>query len=217
MPDDLAKKITKLIRDEFSKVKSQIQGDELRVTSKSRDDLQATMALLKDFEVADGGVALRVGVDLGVGVIDPVHPRPLEDGLCTDLEGPLRGARFDLQALPRVRVAVALGGFAYDHALRIYRGRGLPVPVPKPRFGHGREVDLGPDGPVVLLPPRWRAALTKISNANPQQRDYNWGTVELVRWSSTDGVPLAFRIAELFGLAIEQVFVSPTQHQSRGF
>jgi uncharacterized protein YajQ (UPF0234 family) len=28
-------------------VKSQIQGDELRVSSKSRDDLQATMALLK--------------------------------------------------------------------------------------------------------------------------------------------------------------------------
>jgi len=28
-------------------------------------------------------------------------------------------------------------------------------------------------------------------------------------------LPLAFRIAELFGLSIEQVFVSPTQHQSR--
>jgi cyclic-di-GMP-binding protein len=43
-----AKKITKLIRDEGPKsVKAQIQGDELRVTSKSRDDLQETMALLK--------------------------------------------------------------------------------------------------------------------------------------------------------------------------
>ena len=30
-------------------------------------------------------------------------------------------------------------------------------------------------------------------------------------------LPLAFRIAELFGLAIEQVFVSPTQHQSKAF
>ena len=51
---DLAKKINKLIRDEAPKsVKSQIQGDELRVSSKSRDDLQATMALLKDFEEAD--------------------------------------------------------------------------------------------------------------------------------------------------------------------
>ncbi|KAD4060264.1 YajQ family cyclic di-GMP-binding protein [Arthrobacter yangruifuii] len=51
---DQAKKINKLIRDEGPKgVKSQIQGDELRVSSKSRDDLQATMALLKgaDLEV----------------------------------------------------------------------------------------------------------------------------------------------------------------------
>jgi cyclic-di-GMP-binding protein len=51
-----AKKISKVIRDEAPKsVKSQIQGDELRVQSKSRDDLQATMALLKgkdDLEVA---------------------------------------------------------------------------------------------------------------------------------------------------------------------
>ncbi|WP_313816155.1 YajQ family cyclic di-GMP-binding protein [Citricoccus sp.] len=49
-----AKKISKLIRDEGPKsVKAAIQGDELRVSSKSRDDLQATMAMLKDFEDAD--------------------------------------------------------------------------------------------------------------------------------------------------------------------
>ena len=43
-----AKKVSKLIRDEGPKsVKAQIQGDELRVTSKSRDDLQSTMAILK--------------------------------------------------------------------------------------------------------------------------------------------------------------------------
>lgn len=43
-----AKKLNKLIRDEGPKsVKSQIQGDELRVQSKSRDDLQAVIALLK--------------------------------------------------------------------------------------------------------------------------------------------------------------------------
>jgi hypothetical protein len=50
-----AKKISKIIRDESPKtVKSQIQGEELRVQSKSRDDLQSTMALLKgkDLEVA---------------------------------------------------------------------------------------------------------------------------------------------------------------------
>lgn len=52
---DDAKKISKVIRDEGPKsVKSQIQGDELRVQSKSRDDLQAVIALLKgkDLDVA---------------------------------------------------------------------------------------------------------------------------------------------------------------------
>lgn len=49
-----AKKINKQIRDEAPKsVKSSIQGDELRVSSKSRDDLQDTIALLKNFEDAD--------------------------------------------------------------------------------------------------------------------------------------------------------------------
>ena len=50
-----AKKIAKIIRDEGPKsVKSQIQGDELRVTSKSRDDLQGIQRLLKeqDLDVA---------------------------------------------------------------------------------------------------------------------------------------------------------------------
>lgn len=43
-----AKEISKIIREEAPKtVKSQIQGEELRVSSKSRDDLQATIALLK--------------------------------------------------------------------------------------------------------------------------------------------------------------------------
>ncbi len=43
-----AKKITKLVRDEGPKgVKTQITGDEVRVTSKSRDDLQAVITLLK--------------------------------------------------------------------------------------------------------------------------------------------------------------------------
>ena len=43
-----AKKVTKLIREEGPKgVKTQITGDEVRATSKSRDDLQAVQALLK--------------------------------------------------------------------------------------------------------------------------------------------------------------------------
>ena len=50
-----AKKISKLIRDEGPKgVKAQIQGDELRVSSKKRDDLQAVQALVKaqDYDFA---------------------------------------------------------------------------------------------------------------------------------------------------------------------
>ena len=44
-----AKKVAKFLRDDGPKsLKTQIQGDELRVTSKSRDDLQAAMALVKD-------------------------------------------------------------------------------------------------------------------------------------------------------------------------
>ncbi|MEY4000300.1 MAG: hypothetical protein RIS80_712 [Actinomycetota bacterium] len=47
-----AKKISKIIREEGPKsVKSQIQGDELRVQSKSRDDLQDTIALLKSSDL----------------------------------------------------------------------------------------------------------------------------------------------------------------------
>lgn len=49
---DQAKKITKLIRDEGPKgIKATIQGDELRVSSKSRDDLQDVIALLKSSEL----------------------------------------------------------------------------------------------------------------------------------------------------------------------
>ena len=44
-----AKKVSKLIRDEGPKgVKVQVQGDELRVSSKKRDDLQAVIALVKE-------------------------------------------------------------------------------------------------------------------------------------------------------------------------
>ena len=44
-----AKKVSKLIRDEFGKtVKPVIQGDELRVSSKSKDDLQAVQQMIRD-------------------------------------------------------------------------------------------------------------------------------------------------------------------------
>ena len=46
--DELAKKITKLIRDEFPKVKSQIQGDAVRVSGSSKDMLQGAIKLLRE-------------------------------------------------------------------------------------------------------------------------------------------------------------------------
>lgn len=51
---DNAKKITALIRDNYPKAKSQIQGDAVRVTSSSKDDLQNVMLLLRtqDFDFA---------------------------------------------------------------------------------------------------------------------------------------------------------------------
>jgi cyclic-di-GMP-binding protein len=56
LSQESAKKIAKIIRDEGPKsVKTQVTGDELRVSAKSRDDLQAVIALLKgqdDLDVA---------------------------------------------------------------------------------------------------------------------------------------------------------------------
>ena len=48
LPEDIAKKITKLLRDEFPKAKGQIQGGTVRVSSKSKDELQSVIARLKE-------------------------------------------------------------------------------------------------------------------------------------------------------------------------
>ncbi len=50
LPEDVAKKLTKLIRDEFPKVKSQIQGDAVRVSGKSKDDLQRVIGRLRQLD-----------------------------------------------------------------------------------------------------------------------------------------------------------------------
>ena len=48
--ETLAKKIQKLIRDEFPKVKSQIQGDAVRVSGKSKDELQRVIGRLRELD-----------------------------------------------------------------------------------------------------------------------------------------------------------------------
>lgn len=52
LDQEKAKKITALLREQFPKVKAQIQGEEIRVTSSKKDELQAVMQLLEaqDFD-----------------------------------------------------------------------------------------------------------------------------------------------------------------------
>ena len=52
LPDDLARKLVKQIRDEFPKVQPRIQGDAIRVASKSRDELQKVIAMLRELDEA---------------------------------------------------------------------------------------------------------------------------------------------------------------------
>jgi cyclic-di-GMP-binding protein len=54
IPQEMGKQITKLIREEFKKVQGSIQGDAVRISAKSKDDLQIVMQRLKqeDYPVA---------------------------------------------------------------------------------------------------------------------------------------------------------------------
>ena len=48
MDKDMSRKIVKMIKDKKLKVQAQIQGEQVRVTGKKRDDLQAVMAMLRE-------------------------------------------------------------------------------------------------------------------------------------------------------------------------
>jgi cyclic-di-GMP-binding protein len=52
LPDDLARKLVKLIRDEFPKVQPRVQGDAIRVVGKSRDELQKVIVRLRELDEA---------------------------------------------------------------------------------------------------------------------------------------------------------------------
>jgi len=79
----------------------------------------------------------------GRGAPPANKPTPSERDAC----GPWLDREMTL--LPRLRVLVALGQFAYAQTLRILSGRGCEVPRPRPRFGHGVEVN-PTGGPTVL-------------------------------------------------------------------
>ena len=50
LPEDVAKRITRLIRDEFPKSKGSIQGDAVRISGKSKDELQRIMTRLRELD-----------------------------------------------------------------------------------------------------------------------------------------------------------------------
>lgn len=50
LPEEVAKRISKLIRDEFPKCKAQIQGEAVRVSGKSKDDLQRVITRLRELD-----------------------------------------------------------------------------------------------------------------------------------------------------------------------
>jgi hypothetical protein len=56
LPDDLARKLVKQIRDEFPKVQPRIQGDAIRVAGKSKDELQRVIGWIRE---RDEGVPLQ--------------------------------------------------------------------------------------------------------------------------------------------------------------
>jgi hypothetical protein len=50
LPEEVAKRISKLIRDEFPKCKAQIQGEAVRVSGKNKDDLQRVIVRLRELD-----------------------------------------------------------------------------------------------------------------------------------------------------------------------
>lgn len=90
---------------------------------------------------ADDGLELRgVYITAAVRCAPPGNkPTPEERRNCRPY------LERELDSLEGTRVIVALGGFAFNQLLRIFRDRGVEIVRPAPRFGHGVEVALGED------------------------------------------------------------------------
>lgn len=95
----------------------------------------------------DGLILTNAFITASVRCAPPANrPRPEERDNCR----PFLEREFD-HFLPIVRCVVTLGGYAWDHVLRVLRDRGAGIPSPKPRFGHGAELASGTgDGPTLL-------------------------------------------------------------------
>jgi uracil-DNA glycosylase family 4 len=75
----------------------------------------------------------------------------------------------EISALDRLRVAVCLGSFAWDGALRALALAGHAAPRPRPRFGHRAEADVGPYRLVGCFHPSQQNTFT--GKLSPQMMD----------------------------------------------
>jgi uracil-DNA glycosylase len=89
---------------------------------------------------AGDGLALSgVWITAAVRCAPPQNrPAPAERDAC------LPWSVRELELLPGIRLAVCLGAFAWDAALRLRAALGAPPVRPRPRFGHGAELGGGP-------------------------------------------------------------------------
>ncbi len=101
-------------------------------------------------------------------------PTPAERDACR----PFLERELDLLDVkgPGIRAVVALGQFAYDHSMRLFRDRGAAVPRPKPRFGHGRRVVLAGANTVGRFP---RCDVELIASYHPSQQNTFTGKLTL--------------------------------------
>jgi dipeptidyl aminopeptidase/acylaminoacyl peptidase len=109
------------------------------------------------------------------GIIDPAEPLMLR---ANNVETMASGFYRDQLGVKKEPEKIVMGDLAY----------GTPVKAAN------ADVWMTTKSTFVEFPNLWVGPsltnLAKISDANPQQKDYNWGTAELVHWTSEDGKPL---------------------------
>jgi uracil-DNA glycosylase len=113
----------------------------------------------------DGLVLTDCWITAGVRCAPPANrPTPQERRNCR----PFLERELEI-LLPGLRGVVALGSFAFDHVLRIFRDGDFQVPSPKPRFGHGVEVE--------ILRPMGGGSLRLLGSYHPSQQNTFTGTL----------------------------------------
>ncbi len=124
---------------------------------------RAGLASQPDSAGRDDGLILRdVWITAVVRCAPPANrPSPAERDACLpwlEREVPLLGS---------VRVVVALGGFAWENAIRTLAGLGCAVPRPRPRFGHGAEASVDASGTDRLA----AGAIVLLGSYHPSQQN----------------------------------------------